>query len=280
MDVVPAFVDETGVLTSSASAQPVYGIGLLVVHNPDMVTDSFYDLHFRYGSERATKRSQVRQAVRGRDGSVTLTELDRLMWSTRHYEYKYSEVSPHNLQSYVDLLNLYFSYDCLEFHALLVDRTEPGFNLSQWNNDPWQAYVELSRELLEERLSRPAFALVDFQRSPNSSSISLENTLSLATNVAGCLRASSETQVFLQAVDVLLGCVQADWKEQYGFYAPELGRAQAKRELLNFLKSRLGLPSNRPFISRTERVMDISGPLTFSISLKEVSAAMSGALPD
>lgn len=237
MDVVPAFVDETGVLTSSASAQPVYGIGLLVVHNPDMVTDSFYDLHFRYGSERATRRSQVRQTVKDRDGSVTLTELDRLMWSTRHYEYKYSEVSSHNLQSYIDLLNLYFSYDCLEFHALMVDRTEPGFNLSLWNNDPWEAYVDLSRELLEEKLSRPAFVLVDFQRRPNSSDVSLEDTLSSATNVAGCLRASSETQVFLQIVDVLLGCVQADWKDQNGFYAPESGRAQAKRELLSFLRA-------------------------------------------
>lgn len=273
-------MDETGVLTQSTKEQPVYGIGLLLVNDPDRVTDSFYDLHFRYGSERATRRSQVRKTVMDRDGSLTLTELDRLMWSTRHYEYKYSEVSPHNLQSYIDLLNLYFSYDCLEFHALMVDRTEPGFNLSLWNNDPWKAYVDLSRELLEERLSRPVFALVDFQRTPNSSGISLENTLSSAANVAGCLRASSETQVFLQLVDVLLGCVQADWKDRNGFYAPESGRAQAKRELLNFLKSRLGLSSSRPLFSRSERVLEISGPLTFSVRLKGVSAAMSGTLPD
>ena len=212
MDVVPAFVDETGVLTSSTRDQPVYGIGMLLVHDPARVTDSFYDLHFNYGSARAAKRSLVRESVKGREGSLTIDELNRLMWSTRHYEYKYSEVSPHNVQSYIDLLNLCFSYDCLEFHALMVDRTEPGFGLSQWNNDPWRAYVELGRELLEERLPGPAFVLVDFQRQPNGSSIGLEDTFSLATNVSGCLRASSETQVFLQLVDVILGCVQADWK--------------------------------------------------------------------
>ena len=273
-------MDETGVLTQSTREQPIYGIGLLLVNDPDRVTDSFYDLHFRYGSERASRRSQVRQEVTARDGPVTLAELDRLMWSTRHYEYKHSEVSPHNLQSYIDLLNLCFSYDCLEFHALMVDRTEPGFSLSPWNNDPWQAYVELSRELLEERLTRPAFALVDFQRRPGSSDISLEKTLSSATNVAGCLRAASETQVFLQLVDVLLGCVQADWKDQNGFYAPESGRARAKRQLLSFLKSRLGIAANSPMFSRTERELDVSGPLPFSVRLKEESAAMSGALPD
>ena len=280
MDVVPAFIDETGVLTSSTKDQPVYGIGLLIVHEPERVTDSFYDLHFRYGSERAAKRSKIRDDVKDREGSVTLPELDRLLWSTRHYEYKYSEVTSHNLQSYIDLLNLYFSYDCMEFHALLVDRTEPGFSLSRWNNDPWQAYVELSRELLELRLSLPAFALVDFQRRPNSSSISLETTLSLASNLTGCVRASSETQVFLQLVDVMLGCVQADWKDQNGFYSPESGRAQSKRELLSFLKGRIGLPTSQPMVTHTNRVMEISNPASFSVCLKGVSAAMSGTLPD
>ena len=280
MDVVPAFVDETGVLTSSAKDQPVYGIGMLLVHDMARVTDSFYDLHFHYGSERATKRSQVRDKAKDREAGLTLDELDRLMWSTRHYEYKFSEVSPHNLQHYIDLLNLYFSSDCFEFHALLVDRTEPSFSLTQWSNDPWQAYVELGKELMEERLTRPAFVVVDFQRSPNSSSISVEDTICLATNVAGCMRASSETQVFLQLVDVLLGCVQADWKDQNGFYSPESGRAKAKRELLNFLKSRLGIPASRPMVTHADRVLDIPSPLPFTVSLKEVSAAMTGALPD
>ena len=280
MDVVPAFVDETGVLTSSTKVQPVYGVGVLVVRDPDQVTNSFYDLHFRYGSDRAKKRSQVREAVRGRDGAVTLPELDRLMWSTRHYEYKYSEVSPHNLQSYIDLLNLCFSFDCLEFHSLMIDRTELGFDLSLWNNDPWEAYVALVFELLEAKLTYPTFVLVDYQRRPNNSQVSLENTLSSATHVAGCLRASSETQVFLQLVDVLLGCVQADWKSQHEYYVPESGRAQAKKELLNFLKSRLSLPTTQPLVTLDRRVLEMSGQFPFSVTLKELSAAMSGALPD
>ena len=280
MDVVPAFVDETGVLTSSTRIQPVYGVGVLVVHDPDRVTNSFYDLHFRYGSERASKRAQVREAVKNREGSLTLPELDRLMWSTRHYEYKYSEVSPHNIQSYIDLLNLCFSFDCLEFHSLMIDRTEPGFSLSLWNNDPWEAYVSLVHELLEEKLTNPAFALVDYQRRPNNSIVSLESTLSSAANVAGCLRASSETQVFLQLVDVLLGCVQADWKSQLEFYVPESGRAQAKKELLNFLKSQLGLPASQPMVTADRRILETSGSVPFTVTLKAVSAAMSGALPD
>ena len=280
MDIVPAFIDETGVLTSNTKDQPVYGIGLLIVHDPDKVTDSFYDLHFRYGSERAARRSQVRHTIKDREDGFSLDELDRLLWSTRHYEYKYSEVSPHNLQHYIDLLNLYFSYDCLEFHSLLVDRTESGFSLGQWNNDPWRAYVDIGKQLMEEKLSRPAFAVVDFQRRPNNSPISIEDTFCLAPYVAGCMRASSETQVFLQLVDVLLGCVQADWRQQNGLLNQESKRGQAKKELLNFLKRQLGLSSIHPMVTHTKRNMEARAPLSFTVSLKAVSAAMSGALPD
>ena len=252
MDVVPAFVDETGVLTSSAKKQPVCGIGLLLVHDPARVTDSFYKLHFNLASGTADQRAQLRKEIKLGEQHPTVEELDQLMWSTRHYEYKFSEVAPHSLQHYLDLLNMYFSWDCLEFHALLVDRTEPGFNLSQWNNDPWQAYVELGRELLDRRLTRPAFAIVDLQGQPSNSSIQLEDTFCLAGQVAGCMRASSETQVSLQLVDVLLGCVQADWKNHNGFYAPESKRGQAKIGLVQFLKTKLALPLGQPIVTRQD----------------------------
>ena len=268
MKVVPAFVDETGVLTDSVRMQPVYGLGLLLVHDPAKVTESFYRLHFSYGSDSSARRSRLREEIKQGDRSPTLQELDRLMWSTRHHEYKFSEVASHNLQHYVDLLNMYFSWDCLEFHALLMDRTESGFSLSPWNNDPWRAYVEMGRELLEQRLTRPAFAIVDLQGQPSSSPIQLEDTFCLAEQVAGCMRASSETQVFLQLVDVLLGCVQADWKDHNGFYAPESKRGQAKRELVKFLRTRLALPQSQPMVTRQQRVWETAAPLPFTVSLK------------
>ena len=136
METLPAFVDETGVLTTSIRDQPVYGIGLLLVQDPARVTDSFYRLHFNLASSRAKQRSELRKAIKLGNRSPSLSEVDTLMWSTRHQEYKFSDVTPHNLQQYIDLLNLYFSFDCFKFHALLVDRSRPGFNLSPWNNGP------------------------------------------------------------------------------------------------------------------------------------------------
>ena len=280
MDVIPAFVDETGVLTTPTRNQPVYGIGLLLVHDPARVTDSFYKLHFNLASSRAKQRSQLRQEIKRGDRSPSLAEVDRLMWSTRHHEYKSSDVTSHNLQHYIDLLNLYFSFnDCFEFHALLVDRTEPGFNLSQWDNDSWRAYVELGLELLSQRLTRQVFALVDLQAQPNGASVSVENAFSSIDKVSGCLRASSETQVFLQVVDVLLGCVQADWKDRNGFYAAGSKRAEAKRNLVNLMRTRLELPTWDPIVSHANPVWEWNGPQSFTVTLKGESAAMSGVHP-
>ena len=211
---------------------------------------------------------------------LTLEESDWLMWSTRHHECKFSEITGHNLQHYIDLLNLYFSLGCLEFHALLVDRTEPGYNLSRWNNDSWRAYVEMGRELLERRLRRPVFAIVDLQGQPTGSTITVEEQFCLVQQVKGCVRASSETQVFLQLVDVLLGCVQFDWKDGHGFYSPSSKRAEAKRELVRFLRTRLAVPPGQPIISRHQEVWETSTPSAFTVWLKSESAAMSGVHPD
>ena len=162
MDVAPAFIDETGVLGGSPSAQPVYGIGLLVVNDPAGLTDSLYQLHFSFKAERSNQRTQLRRSLIRENRSLTPDELDHLFWSTRHHEYKFSEVTSHNLQEYIDLLNLFFSFGETEFHALLLDRTRPGFNLEPWGFDEWTAYVALTCELMERSLTRDIFAILDY----------------------------------------------------------------------------------------------------------------------
>ena len=44
-------------------------------------------------------------------------------------------------------------------------------------------------------------------------------------------------------MDVLLGCVGFDWKDARGYYGATSKRANEKRELVNFVKDRLGIES-------------------------------------
>ena len=268
MKVLPAFVDETGVLSNSRSDQPVFGIGFLLVHDPARVTESFYRLHFDYRSVKAAERKQLRREVRQNGRPLSLDELDILMRSTRHHEFKFTDVGPHNVQKYVDLLRLYFSYDCFEFHSLLLDKKGTEFSQYQWGKDSWRAYVELGRELLEQRLHTSAFVIVDFQGQPSRSPVGVEDVFCEVEQVAGCIRASSETQVFLQMVDVLLGCVQADWKDLNGLYAPDSRRGKAKRDLVDFVRTNLGLLPAQTIVSEHQPIWESSTPSPFTVTLK------------
>ena len=109
MQACPAFIDETGIPTGPPNQQPIYGIGVLIIPDPRTLTDSLYRLHFNFIADRMEERQRLRKTIRLRDAPPTLREVDRLMHSTRHHEYKFADMTRFNLQQYIDLLNLYFS---------------------------------------------------------------------------------------------------------------------------------------------------------------------------
>ena len=140
----------------------------------------------------------MRRDVRLSDRCVSLDELDILMRNTRHYEFKFTDIGPHNVQKYIDLMKLYFSFDCFEFHSLLLDKRGTTFARNAPIYGPLAGYVELGRDLLEQRLNRRAFTIVDFQGQPGGSSLSVEETFCGVDEVYGCIKASSETQIFFR----------------------------------------------------------------------------------
>ncbi|GEM_PF-4374388 len=286
MEVCPAFVDETGVLTAMLKEQPLYGVGLLVVPDPRLVTDSFYRAHFNFVADRTTRRNAIRQAILAEDRKLTIPELDRLMWATRHHEYKFSEVTQSNLQQYIDLMNIYFSFPQMEFHGLLVDRLDPEFSLDYWRREPWSAYLWLGQQLLKRRLSRKVFAVVDLQGKPKSADQYVEDALCALPNVVGCLRATSDMSIYLQIVDILLGCIQFDWKDHHKYYGATSRRADAKRELTAFIKAKMNMKRHEPILTDTVNFRKRTNPSTFTAwrwrayrSKRRKSTAMSGAHP-
>ena len=267
MEICPAFIDETGILSGLRREQPVYGIGVLVIPDTRAITNSLYRLHFNFGSDRMAERKRVRAQIQARADRPTLREIDLLMHSTRHHEYKFSEVSRFNLQQYIDLLNLYFSFQEPQFHALIMDRLDPGYSLSRWNNDTWLAYADMSKELLKQQIDRDVFAIVDLQDKPDRSSVFIEDVLCSVPAVKGCLRATSDMAVYLQIVDVLLGCVQFDWKDANGYYGTTSQRAKEKRELVDFVKAQLGLPQGARLLTRENTSQSWEAPSCFTVRM-------------
>ena len=242
----------------------MYGVGVLVVPDPTAITNSLYRLHYNFASERQKERNQLRRNIE-RDGrSITPKELDQLMRANRHHEYKFSEVTRFNLQQYIDLLNIYFSFSELQFHAVIFDRLEPEYSLDRWDGDEWRAYADITRELLGLRMDREVFVTLDYQDKPNKATLLIEDVVCQASQVAGCMRASSETSVFLQLVDILLGCVQFDWKDESGFYREASQRAKEKKRLAEFVKDKLGIRRQERFLT-TDPQRALNGPSLFTI---------------
>lgn len=285
MEVCPAFIDETGILGDSAKKQPTYGVGVLVVPEPPSVTDQFYRLHFNFLSDRATARKDLIKDIRARALSLTMDEFNLLQRDTRHHEYKFSEVTKGNVDQYIALLRLYFTHPGFEFHGLLADRHDPRFNLGVWEGDLWRAYLDFVAELVRRRVVRDVFAIVDLQGAPVAAHEELEDRLCGLPHLKGCLRASSETSVFLQMVDVLLGCLQFDWNDAHGRYGDGSGRAAAKRRVSQFVKARLGIPLDEPVLTKERPYRRWSKTSAFSATLwrppevKVKRAVMSGATP-
>ena len=75
----------------------------------------------------------------------------------------------------------------------------------------WKAYADLVRRLLERRLDRDVFAVVDLQDKPHKSPVYLEDALRSVRSVNGRLHAISDVSV-LQIADVLIGCMGFDQK--------------------------------------------------------------------
>ena len=287
VEVCPAFIDETGLLNGPAYMQPVYGVGVLVLPDPPRITELAYRRHFNFVSTRSAERSRLISEIRTGERTPTLEELNLLLRNTRHHEYKFSEVTKGNLQQYIDLLSVYFAQPGCEFHALILDRLDPRFSLGFWNHDPWRAYVGLTTELVKRRITRSVFPIVDLQGQPSSADTAIEDALCTIPNVKGCLRASSETSVFLQIVDVLLGCLQCDWNDAYERYEVGSGRAEAKRQLTRFIKAHFGIPAAEPILTSTMTYRRRQRTSLFTASLwreprhrdKEKRAAMARATP-
>ena len=266
MEVCPAFIDETGVLSGPRHLQPLYGIGTLVVPDPKVATGRLYRLHFSFAASRQSARGRIRRQVRAGGKRPTLSELDSLMISTQHHEYKFNSITRNNAQQYIDLLNIYFEFPEMQFHALLMDRMASEYTLARWDGDIWHAYADLTRELLEQHLDRDVFAIADLQDKPDRSSIYLEDIICAVPAVKGCLRATSEMSIYLQLVDLLLGCVQFDWKDANGYYDANSGKAAAKREVTNFVKARLGLRPAEAFWGSRDARRHWHTPSLFTIS--------------
>ena len=241
------------------------GVGMLLVADARSVTDILYTHHLQVTAQHLTRRRQLIQETENSNTPLTADQAHHLLRSTRHTEFKFSDISRLNVQHYLDLLNLYFSLPGVEFHAIIIDRFQEASDLAGFKNY-WDAYTSCARELLRRRLKQDVFALPDYQGTPTKPpTVRIEDALESVPLVRGCLRITSEMSVFVQVTDVLLGCLYADWKSHFGGFQPGSKRARAKLRVAKALRRHLQIPAGKPIVSNDHTYMSRRQPSPFSV---------------
>lgn len=261
MYATPCFVDETGSLHHAPEA--LFAVGLLSVANVGPASDALYIASFNFNSRIREKRLAVqRDIAKIHAGNASLAEFQMLLAKTRHHEYKFTGINANNLQDYISLLNLFFSLEGNEFHALVVERTPAA--VAHLGRDSWLAYVRVTKELLARRIKSPSFVLCDWQTRPTAQPECLEDLCCALPKVLGCVRITSETSPFLQVVDLLLGAVSFDWRDSRGLITDSTSSA-LKRHLVTFVKNKLGMsPTTRFLPPGGQTYFSRRNPLRFS----------------
>jgi hypothetical protein len=261
MHVVPCFLDETGSLRHPG--QPILAVGLLAVHDVPTLTNALYTASFNFNARIRQQRLALQRDIREVHASnATLQEFQMLLAKTRHHEYKFTGVNAANLQDYISLLNLFFACNSSEFHAIVVERSDAA--LARFGKEPWPAYVGVTKLLLQRRLRQPSFVCCDWQTRPKDHRLCLEDECCKLPNVTGCISITSETSPFLQVVDLLIGVVSFDWRDARKQIAPSAS-SQLKRQLVVFVKDKLGMAPTARFLRPGGHFFRRSAPIRFTV---------------
>jgi hypothetical protein len=260
--VTPCFVDETG--TAHEAAQPLFGVGLLLVRDVAALTDRLNTVSLNLNAHvRQQRKLLQREIVQKGDGQVKkLIDFQFLLANSRHHEYKFTEIRPDNVSNYLAILNEFFAFSGSEFHAIVVERD--GSLPSLYRHGAWPGYVLVTKTLLRRRLKEPSFVCCDWQTRPKNASLSLETELDDLTHVAGSRRMASNMSVFLQVTDLLLGAVSFDWRDAHGQVQASKS-SRPKREVVSFVKAKLGMPPTTRFLAQGQTFFRRKKPFPFTV---------------
>jgi len=214
------FIDETGVLSKDPN-QRFYALGLLKI------------------AETAPLYCEL-VLLRNRILSV-MTRLEK------PFEFKFNHINRTNYKHYRTLIDLYFSFPQAAFCSFVVDKEAPGFQLEKYFRDVWEAYIGYSRLLVHKNMASgdKVCILADYYSKPKASTKFYEVELAKPDDkgnnpVFNVCMLESHASMYVQLVDVLVGCVVYDFRLQA---TPNVKANEFKKGLVELVRRKLSVDS-------------------------------------
>lgn len=260
-----AFIDESGVLDAPNSSQPFFAVGFLRLKDTGKLTEELMTKHYDYFSSMRNERKSLVADLRENPREIEVNELNLLLASTRHREYKYTNITFTTLERYKQFIDIAFDHS-FHFCALVIDKTDPLFNAKIYKNY-WYAYITYAKLLCENNCqsNEELCVIADYMNKPNSSDAVFEDELRKSSKVFNAVRAHSETFSLLQLCDLLLGSVVFQWKQSKGHTDSSSNRAKAKQEFVEHIISKLTIPSKKRATHPLAQAVTCHEPVYFSV---------------
>ena len=214
------FIDETGVLHNDPG-QRFFAIGLLKCED----TSALYE-ELRRIKSQVESRLDLERRNKGLPAKGTC------------FEFKFSSITGTSYKFYRELIDLYFKFPSLEFCSLVIDKKNPDVKIEEVFPDTWEAYISYSKMLIKNNMNSKdsICVLADFLGKPKTSNKYYEPEIRILSSVYNASVIESHASLFIQLVDILIGCIVLDFRRsREGKKVDEF-----KAKVCDFLKVKLG----------------------------------------
>lgn len=258
------FIDESGVLDEAAHRQPFFAVGMVKISDTSKISEKLMQLHYDYFSVQKDRRNKLKKELASKPRFLLPRDLNLLLLSTRHHEYKFTHITPVTVEKYKSFIDTALEFP-FEFCALVIDKTDPLYRPEIYKNY-WHAYIKYAKTLCKgNRGSDESLCVIaDYMNRPRDSDIYFEREINSLPGVFNTIRAHSETFALLQLCDLLLGSVIFQWKEQKGFMN-QSNRARAKKEFVEHLINKFEIPNNKQVALPLAQHITINRPIYFNV---------------
>lgn len=272
-----AFIDESGVLDESKKVQPYFAVGFLRIEDTSKIGEKLTQKHYDYFSVQKERRRQMLRELKENPRVLSQNDLNLLLVSTRHYEYKFTSITHTTLERYKSFIDIIFEFP-IHFCALVIDKTDPLFDSTIYKNY-WSAYIKYAKMLCQNNCGEgnKLCVIADYMNRPADTDIYFENELNTLPDVFNTLRAHSETFTLLQACDLMLGSVVFQWRQKNGF-VKDSNRAKAKKDFVDHLIRKLVIPNNKKSDYPLAQSITCNRPVYLSVWPLRLSQTKSGGV--
>lgn len=198
------FIDETGVLSNDPN-QRFFALGILKLENTSSLFEEI---------KRLKDRNQ----------------------KSKGFEFKFTGIKKNSdLKIHKELIDICLANPEFSFACIVVDKQNPNHTI---DTSTWQMQLTLAKKHIKSNVKagEKIAIIADYLSKPNSSDKYFEDELQKLNKVFNACMIESDSSVFVQVVDILIGCIVYSYKIEHKLSAT---KNTPKGKLVQYIEDKL-----------------------------------------